>query len=51
MFANVFVSLLQERLFEFDSLHFGFLYDIQPAAHLEVDFQGLGPWHLPLSTI
>ena len=51
MSVDLFVALLQKRLFEFDSLHYGNLHAIQPETHIAVVLQSARPRHLVLGAI
>ena len=51
MCVDLFVALLQKRLFEFDSVHYGALHAIQSETHIAVVLQSPRPRHLFLSDI
>lgn len=51
MCADLFVALLQKRLFEFDSMHYGALHAFQSETHIAVVLQNARHRHLYLSDI
>ena len=51
MSIDLFVALLQKRLFEFDSLHYGHLHAIQSETYIAVVLQSPRPRHLFLSDL
>ena len=51
MSVDLFVALLQKRLFEFDSMHYGHIHAIQSETDIALVLQSASPWNFAISDI